>query len=314
MTVVSTARRRAAEGFRHEAVIYHGLSGLVDMVLPFVREGIERHEPVMVATLPDRIEALEAALGADAARVSFTNMLEIGRNPACIIPVWRDFRAEHAGEVSVRGVGEPVWAGRRAAELDECRLHEALLNVAFDDGPRWRLMCPYDADGLPVEVLSDVMRTHPSVAPELFPQNYSGHAQALEDFTAPLPPPPRTATVIDFRLGDLHAVRTTLYRMCEERGLAHATSDDLVLAAHEVATNSIKHGGGHGILRAWCDPDALVVEVRDSGVISNPMVGRDLESEFSESGRGLWMANQLCDLVQVRSAGRGTTVRLYAWL
>jgi hypothetical protein len=43
-------------------------------------------------------------------------------------------------------------------------------------------------------------------------------------------------------------------------------------------------------------------------------VGRNLLDLASEHGRGIWMANQLCDLVQVRSGGHGTQVRLYAWL
>ena len=28
-------------------------------------------------------------------------------------------------------------------------------------------------------------------------------------------------------------------------------------------------------------------------------------------GAGLWLANQLCDLVQISSSARGTTVRVY---
>jgi hypothetical protein len=28
---------------------------------------------------------------------------------------------------------------------------------------------------------------------------------------------------------------------------------------------------------------------------------------------GLWFANQLCDLVQIRSTSSWTTIRLYAW-
>ena len=32
------------------------------------------------------------------------------------------------------------------------------------------------------------------------------------------------------------------------------------------------------------------------------------------SGRGLWLANQLADLIQIRSAPEGTTIRLHAWL
>ena len=29
-------------------------------------------------------------------------------------------------------------------------------------------------------------------------------------------------------------------------------------------------------------------------------------------GRGVWLANQLCDLVQIRSGAAGTVVRLHA--
>jgi hypothetical protein len=30
-----------------------------------------------------------------------------------------------------------------------------------------------------------------------------------------------------------------------------------------------------------------------------------------ESGRGLWLVNQLCDLVQIRSGPSGTTIRVH---
>jgi hypothetical protein len=49
-------------------------------------------------------------------------------------------------------------------------------------------------------------------------------------------------------------------------------------------------------------------------VITDPLVGRGLLSDVTEHGRGIWMANQLCDLVQIRSSSFGTTVRLFAWL
>ena len=31
----------------------------------------------------------------------------------------------------MRGIGEPIWADRRPDELDECQLHESLINLAF---------------------------------------------------------------------------------------------------------------------------------------------------------------------------------------
>ena len=87
-----------------------------------------------------------------------------------------------------------------------------------------------------------------------------------------------------------------------------------MLAAHELATNSVVHGGGRGELAIWREPGALVVEVSDSGMIDDPLVGRGLLDLESENGRGIWMANQLCELVQVRSGLQGTQVRLWAWL
>ena len=61
-------------------------------------------------------------------------------------------------------------------------------------------------------------------------------------------------------------------------------------------------------------PGALVVEVRDAGRIADPLVGRQLPSWDAVGGRGLWLANQLCDLVQIRSSDTGTVVRIHTWL
>jgi hypothetical protein len=40
-------------------------------------------------------------------------------------------------------------------------------------------------------------------------------------------------------------------------------------------------------------------------------VGRTPPSPDQRAGRGLWLANQLCDLVQIRSTEAGTVVRLH---
>ena len=89
--------------------------------------------------------------------------------------------------------------------------------------------------------------------------------------------------------------------------------DDLVLAVHELACNSIEHAGGRGVLRGWSEGNSLVLEVSDSGVIGDPLVGREPVLDVSEGGRGIWMANHLCDQVQVRAGAAGPTVRLHPW-
>jgi anti-sigma regulatory factor (Ser/Thr protein kinase) len=80
----------------------------------------------------------------------------------------------------------------------------------------------------------------------------------------------------------------------------------------EVASNSIRHGGGQGTLRVWVEDGALVCEFRDAGVISDPMVGRVRPAVNQIGGCGLWFVHQLCDLVEIRSGpGEGTRVRLH---
>ena len=314
MNAPTCAVERPLTGFEHHAVFCEGLTGLVEAVVPFIKEGVDRAEPVLVALRADGLDAVDRALGADATRVDFVDMGELGANPACIIPEWRRFLQDTAGEGPVRGVGEPMWGGRRRAEAEEVLLHEALVNLAFEQAAPARMLCAYDLTTLPRDVVEQAARTHPVVVGADVGTAYTGAQQAHELFRRPLSPAPRDADTVPFGEDDLAGLRAVVARLAGTTGLAGDAADDLILAAHELATNSMLHGGGAGMLRSWVEPGAFVVEVSDRGVIDDPLVGRDLLDELSENGRGIWMANQLCDLVQVRSGPGGTAVRLFAWL
>ncbi|HSK35434.1 MAG TPA: ATP-binding protein, partial [Actinomycetota bacterium] len=97
-------------------------------------------------------------------------------------------------------------------------------------------------------------------------------------------------------------------------GSTPAAAPDLVQAVDELATNSLRHGGGRGTLRIWRDAGALVCEVRDAGRLEDPMAGRERPAAERDRGRGLWMVNQLCDLVQLRSFPEGAAVRVHLYL
>ena len=90
-------------------------------------------------------------------------------------------------------------------------------------------------------------------------------------------------------------------------------TENLALAVHELATNSVVHGSGPAALWYWEEPGAIVVEVHDAGFIGDPLVGRRVPDPMQEDGRGVWIANQLCDLVQIRSNKAGTQVRIRMW-
>ena len=301
-----------APEFHHEAAFYDGLDSLVRVLVPFILEGLRAGEPVLVAELPAPTRALREGQGSRADAVTFLDMVEAGRNPACIIPVWRDFVAQHPGR-AVRGIGEPAWLGRRDVELEECRLHEALLNVAFDDAATFRLLCPYDVGALPSAVVTGAMRTHPDLGQGHRHAPYDAHDHAREVFQQPLTPAPVRAQEVRFGPRDLSILRSSVRFIGEGARLTEDVIDDLVLAVHELACNSIEHGGGSGVMRGWSEPDSLILEIVDRGVIADPLIGREQVVDLSEDGRGLWMANHLCDLVQVRSDAGGTSVRLHTW-
>jgi anti-sigma regulatory factor (Ser/Thr protein kinase) len=198
--------------------------------------------------------------------------------------------------------------------MAECGQHESLLNVAFDGTPAWRLLCPYDVTGLPGDVLDQARANHPVLLEDhtwgTSPTYHSVlGARALRG--RPLPPPAEAPLELAFAEGELGSVRRLVSRACAENGVPDEQAEDLVLAAHEVATNSLLHGGARGVLRVWREPETLVCEVSDEGNITNPLVGRQRPPTEDLGGRGLWLANQLCDLVQVRSGAAGTTVRLH---
>ena len=78
-----------------------------------------------------------------------------------------------------------------------------------------------------------------------------------------------------------------------------------------MAANSLRHGGGSGVLRLWSDAGHVVCEVTDAGVIVDPLVGRHPASPEQLSGRGLLMVNHLADLVRMHTTADGTVVRAY---
>jgi len=301
--------------FRHEVLLYSGEAEFADRVGGFVREGVEAGEPVLVAVSPTKIEILRRALGGCARWVTFVDMDALGSNPARILPTWRTFATPHlAAGRRLRGVGEPISPGRSAAELVECHRHEALLNLAFDGGGAWWLVCPYDAGALPAEVIAEARCTHPLVWTSHNGQpsaEYRGRFAAAEPFVTPLPEPPALVEETTFMLGDLRTVRAVIAAAAREWGLPEARVADMILAAGEVAANSIRHGGGRGTMQVWYEDDTAVCEIRDAGYIEEPLAGREPPQTGRGGGYGLWLANQVCDLVQVRSSPAGTTVRLH---
>jgi anti-sigma regulatory factor (Ser/Thr protein kinase) len=125
-----------------------------------------------------------------------------------------------------------------------------------------------------------------------------------------LPAVPEWAERMLFTRENVADVRRLVGRHAADAGVDRERTADLVLAASEVATNSVLHGGGAGTVAVWREDDALVCEIRDGGRIRDPLVGRARPLPTQRGGHGMWLVNALCDLVQVRALTTGNIVRL----
>ncbi len=295
----------------HQALFYRDDDDYVAGVAHFVAPGLEAGEPVAVAVPPSRCRLLRDHLGPRSDDIEMLDMLEIGRNPARIIPAVHELLARHGG-TQLHYVGEPIWPGRSPEEIREATRHEALINLAWP-GAAIRVLCLYDAVGLGPEVLHEAELTHPWIV------HGDGHGSLSRTYTGPavpdaadrpLPEPPVAATRFAFGLDDLSAVRSTAGRQGTAAGLSKERTADLVMAVNEVATNAIKHAHARGLMRLWTTSAQVVCQLEDPGHIADPLAGRHLPTLSADGGFGLWMVNQLCDLVQARTSALGTVIRL----
>ena len=298
-----------ARGFRHEAFFYSGDDEFLAGTVPFLEEGVCAGETVLVVLPEHRMQLVREALGSTAGAVEFWPMAEVGRNPARLIPAWRDFlRTCDLGQ-GVRGLGEPISPERSAAEVEECELHERLFNLAFAKERALTVLCPYDTDELGDEALRGAERSHPVCASSQG-RSVSSRYSLDSPLAGELSQPGRPSVTFEFGKSDLAMVRHLVSQCARFAGIETRRNEDLVLAVCEVATNSIQHGGGKGRLFIWDDEEELICAIHDSGTIRDPLVGRERPRPEQEHGRGLWLANQLCDLVQIRSGEAGTDIRL----
>jgi anti-sigma regulatory factor (Ser/Thr protein kinase) len=308
-SMASTAR--PGDGFSHLALFYSGTREYLAGVLTHLQISLKRAEPSFVAVPAPAADLLRDRLNGESAGVVFADMTEFGRNPARIIPRVRAFIDDHPGQ-RVSYVGEPIWPTRTAAELREATRHEALINLAFS-GAAATILCPYDAAALAPSVVADARRTHPMllqrgqrhVSPE-----YSGPASVPPECERPLPPPPPEAESLTFT-SDLRAARGLVISHAARAGADEDAIADFVLAVGEVAANTLRHTGGGGTLHIWHTAQEILCQVDDRGLIADPLVGRRRPAPDAPGGHGLWLVNQICDLMELRSGQAGTSIRLH---
>lgn len=294
-------------GLLHAAFFYRDRAGYLDGLLPFILEGLDRGEPVLVAVPTENLTALRRALNGRAGEVTLIDMAETGANPARTFGMIPD-----ADGRRLRMVGEPVWPGRSEDAYPVCVENEALWNTAYAAHPM-TTVCPYDAARLSPQVIADARATHPGLWD-------GGAAVGNPDFddTGPLsrcnvelPSPADAAAFRLCALGDLSAARSFARARARSLGLPAGRMADLELIVGELTTNSLKYTVGGCRLALWPKPGGLVCEVRDSGRLDDPLAGRRLPAAFATGGRGLFLVNAMADLVRIHRSAQGTTIQAH---
>jgi anti-sigma regulatory factor (Ser/Thr protein kinase) len=298
--------------FAHRAFFYDDTADFLAGLVPFVQEGLDQGDGVLVAVDRAKAEALRRALPHANGALHFADMAVLGRNPGRIISAWADFVREQTEEGrGVRGIGEPVWRGRTEPELVECQRHEALLNVAFAGQSGFTLVCPYDRTMLDDAVLAEAARSHPELTADGATGSSPTYVGHVEPVTGALPEPTVPVARLEFS-EHLGHVRRQVSEHTARAGMDEDRAADLLVAVTEATTNSIRHGAGGGVLRIWRQDARVVCEVADDGRrIEDPLAGRFKAGPEETGGRGLWLIHQLCDLVEVRSSDQGNLVRMH---
>jgi transcriptional regulator with XRE-family HTH domain len=168
-----------AAQLRHQALLYDGMDHYVAAVLPYLRAGITGDEHPLAVASRDQLRALKAALGRDAKKVVLADSAQWYRSPSSALAAYRGYLADAqaAGARRIRVLGEPVWP-RRAAAVAAWIRYESLVNLVIADAPAL-ILCPYDVQSLPADVVAGARRTHPELM--------TGHGSVAvnDDYDAP---------------------------------------------------------------------------------------------------------------------------------
>jgi anti-sigma regulatory factor (Ser/Thr protein kinase) len=300
--------RRPDTRFAHPALFYRSEDDYQDKIVPFVTEGLALGHPVAVVVPAPRLRQVRDTLGDNARHVTMLDMFDEGRNPGRLIGrVLHPFLDDHPDQ-HVRVVGEPLWAGRTPVEYPACVQHEALINIAFA-GRDATVLCPYDAAGLDDTAIADAHVTHPVVwgddgahASDVFDPD-----RALADYNVPLDEQRAPVFTVSTRL-DITEARWFATERAAQLGVCGERLEDMAVIATELVTNSVMHTPGPGLLSVFAEHGHVVCEVRDPGVIADPLAGRRPVDPRDPQGCGLLLVNELADLVRTYT-GDGTTVR-----
>lgn len=295
--------------FQHDLVLHDGTTALVELMTPFVLEGADLGDRIVVVGEPAFVDEMLAAVP------DVPGIVAVPESGRARFP-GRDLRQfqhvlstlEEAGS-GVRVVNQMPHMTRH--EWQEWRRYEAAANRVLAQYRVWGT-CAYDTDRLDPGMLEDLIASHPHVLTASGRERSERFADLDVHIGTYLEVPirPIEATAPQLSLPDPTAVaaRRAIRTLGTVIGLPGAAIEAAVLAVSETVTNSSLHGQGPACLKAWTRDGRLTVSVTDAGAGPHPLVGLVPAPVNGGSGRGMWILHQMLGDVHHRTDHSGYTV------
>jgi anti-sigma regulatory factor (Ser/Thr protein kinase) len=295
---------------RHGALVYDSQDEYVARAVPFLKEGLEAGEGAVVAHTKPGLAVMREALGPEAAEAMFVDVSSTYTRPARALAAYHQVFVEQLRTTpSLRAVAD-VQFGSDVAEWELWMGYEAVLNRSFGHLPAW-VLCSYNANGTPDQILEGVWRTHPEVVTAdtwSTSDRYEDPDRLLRAVT-PGPKPLSGLRSIGFGR-DVEEFRERLARELVAEEVADAKALDMLLAVTEIATNAIEHGRGVKDVRMGRADGRFVCEIVDRGEgFDDPTAGYLAPREGI--GTGLWVARQLTWQLEFFPSTDGFTSRIW---
>jgi anti-sigma regulatory factor (Ser/Thr protein kinase) len=298
-------------GLRHHALLYDEDDEYVERSVAFLRAGLEAGEAAIVAGMRGRLALMREGLGADATRVTFTDVDGLYLRPARTIAAYYGTLLEHLRYApSVRWVAE-VQFGPTQSDWDTWTAYEAITNRAYAHLPAW-IVCTYATSELPDQVLEIAWRTHAEVLTgDWQPSPHYEDPRAVLRSLTPQPRPLHHLRTVAAG-SDQQSLRETLAAELSAEGIEPNKALDLLVAANEIAANAWEHAEGIAKLRVGRADGRFVCEITDRGTgFDDPLAGYIPPRPEQQTGQGLWIARQLVSRLEFLSTADGHTTRLW---
>ena len=311
-----TGAARGCIGNFHEAGFYDSDEQFLALILPFVTEGLDAGEPVVIGYDTRKCDLLRAALPRQSA-VNFIADKSLYASPARAIEAYRRQFDRHlaAGAGQIRIAGDVPHEGNGGVFAGWDR-YESAVNVVWQDYPVWS-RCLYDARTVSDLVRDVVERTHPRLVAAGAAASPSRRYQDVDSYKAlPVAVDSLQDSGPALVLTDPtpEEVRNRLAQLGHGR-IGITTLEELLFAATEAVLNAQQYGLPPTTVITWAGTDRMVVSIHDTGSGPvEPLTGLvPAHAATTSPGLGLWLSHQLAHIdIALLTDPTGFTVQLRA--